>query len=203
MNNAGINLKMKPSPKYFNNLRIKPKNLSKKRPCDYGGCNEHGEFQAKTKSAAKFFYCLNHIKEFNKNYNFFEGMSEEEIIDYQISAIIGHRPTWKSGTNPHANYFSKFAKNDGSAFDDPFDLFEKDKTSKYERQSKIKKGKISEKAYKLLDFSSLSSKSDIRKKFKEVVKSLHPDTNGGDNSQEDLLKEVISAYKTLKSQGHC
>jgi len=203
MNNTGINLKMRPSPKYFNNLRIKPKNLSKKRPCDYGGCNEHGEFQAKTKSATKFFYCLNHIKEFNKNYNFFEGMSEEEIIDYQISAIIGHRPTWKSGTNPHANYFSKFAKNDGSAFDDPFDLFEKDKTSKYERQSKIKKGKISEKAYKLLDFSSLSSKSDIRKKFKEVVKSLHPDTNGGDNSQEDLLKEVISAYKTLKSQGHC
>ena len=203
MNNTGINLKMRPNPKYFNNLRIKPKNLSKKRPCDYGGCNEHGEFQAKTKSAAKFFYCLNHIKEFNKNYNFFEGMSEEEIIDYQISAIIGHRPTWKSGTNPHANYFSKFAKNDGSAFDDPFDLFEKDKTSKYERQSKIKKGKISEKAYKLLDFSSLSSKSDIRKKFKEVVKSLHPDTNGGDNSQEDLLKEVISAYKTLKSQGHC
>ena len=203
MNNTGINLKMRPSPKYFNNLRIKPKNLSKKRPCDYGGCNEHGEFQAKTKSAAKFFYCLNHIKEFNKNYNFFEGMSEEEIIDYQISAIIGHRPTWKSGTNPHANYFSKFAKNDGSAFDDPFDLFEKDKTSKYERQSKIKKGKISEKAYKLLDFSALSSKTDIRKKFKEVVKSLHPDTNGGDNSQEDLLKEVISAYKTLKSQGHC
>ena len=203
MNNTGINLKMRPSPKYFNNLRIKPKNLSKKRPCDYGGCNEHGEFQAKTKSATKFFYCLNHIKEFNKNYNFFEGMSEEEIIDYQISAIIGHRPTWKSGTNPHANYFSKFAKNDGSAFDDPFDLFEKDKTSKYERQSKIKKGKISEKAYKLLDFSALSSKNDIRKKFKEVVKSLHPDTNGGDNSQEDLLKEVISAYKTLKSQGHC
>lgn len=203
MNNTGINLKMRPNPKYFNNLRIKPKNLSKNRPCDYGGCNENGEFQAKTKSETKFFYCLNHIKEFNKNYNFFEGMSEEEIIDYQISAIIGHRPTWKSGTNPHANYFSKFAKNDGSAFDDPFDLFEKDKTSKYERQSKIKKGKISEKAYKLLDFSSLSSKSDIRKKFKEVVKSLHPDTNGGDNSQEDLLKEVISAYKTLKSQGHC
>ena len=203
MNNTGINLKMRPSPKYFNNLRIKPKNLSKNRPCDYGGCNEHGEFQAKTKSTAKFFYCLNHIKEFNKNYNFFAGMSEEEIIDYQIYAIIGHRPTWKSGTNPQANYFSKFAKNDGSAFDDPFDLFEKEKTSKYERQSKIKKGKISEKEYKLLDFSALSSKTDIRKKFKEVVKSLHPDTNGGDKSQEDLLKEVISAYKTLKSQGHC
>jgi len=194
---------MKLNPKYFNNLRIKPKILSKKKVCDYGGCNEHGEFLAKTKSSAKIFYCLNHIKDFNKNYNFFEGMSEEEVIDYQISAIIGHRPTWKSGTNPQASYFSKFAKNDGSAFDDPFDLFEKEKTSKYERQSKIKKGKISEKAYKLLDFNSVSNKNDIRKKFKEVVKSLHPDTNGGDNSQEDLLKEVISAYKALKSKGHC
>ena len=194
---------MKLNPKYFNNLRIKPKILSKKQVCDYGGCNEHGEFLAKKKSSVKFFYCLNHIKDFNKNYNFFEGMSEEEVIDYQISAIIGHRPTWKSGTNPQASYFSKFAKNDGSAFDDPFDLFEKEKTSKYERQSKIKKGKISEKAYKLLDFNSVSNKSDIRKKFKEVVKSLHPDTNGGDNSQEDLLKEVICAYKALKSKGHC
>ena len=194
---------MKLNPKYFNNLRIKPKILSKKQVCDYGGCNEHGDFLAKTKSSVKFFYCLNHIKDFNKNYNFFEGMSEEEVIDYQISAIIGHRPTWKSGTNPQASYFSKFAKNDGSAFDDPFDLFEKEKTSKYERQSKIKKGKISEKAYKLLDFNSVSNKNDIRKKFKEVVKSLHPDTNGGDNSQEDLLKEVISAYKALKSKGHC
>ena len=194
---------MKLNPKYFNNLRIKPKKLSKKQICDYGGCKEHGEFLAKTKSSSKFFYCLNHIKDFNKNYNFFEGMSEEEVIDYQISAIIGHRPTWKSGTNPQASYFSKFSKNDGSAFDDPFDLFEKEKTSKYERQSKIKKGKISEKAYKLLDLNSVSNKSDIRKKFKEVVKSLHPDTNGGDNSQEDLLKEVISAYKALKSKGHC
>ena len=194
---------MKLNPKYFNNLRIKPKKLSKKQICDYGGCKEHGEFLAKTKSSSKFFYCLNHIKDFNKNYNFFEGMSEEEVIDYQISSIIGHRPTWKSGTNPQANYFSKFSKNDGSAFDDPFDLFEKEKTSKYERQSKIKKGKISEKAYRLLDFNSISNKSDIRKKFKEVVKSLHPDTNGGDNSQEDLLKEVISAYKALKSKGHC
>ena len=126
-------------------------------------------------------------------------MSEEEIIDYQISAIIGHRPTWKSGTNPHANYFSKFAKNDGSAFDDPFDLFEKDKTSKYERQSKIKKGKISEKAYKLLDFSSLSSKSDIRKKFKEVVKSLHPDTNGGDLSKPWFVPETTSLKEQLNA----
>ena len=78
---------MKLNPKYFNNLRIKPKKLSKKKLCDYGGCNEHGEFLAKTKSSAEFFYCLNHIKDFNKNYNFFEGMSEEETKNLIIKLI--------------------------------------------------------------------------------------------------------------------
>ena len=66
-----------------------------------------------------------------------------------------------------------------------------------------KKNKGSNKALEILEYTPNSSKSEIRKKFKEVVKKLHPDTNGGDSSQEDLLKEVISAYKYLKSQGHC
>ena len=100
---------MKLNSKYFNNLRIKPKESTFKRKCEYGGCNKNGEFLAKTKTSHEYYYCLDHIKDFNKNYNFFEGMSEEEIIDYQISSIIGHRPTWKSGTNPQANYFSNFA----------------------------------------------------------------------------------------------
>ena len=129
-------------------------------------------------------------------------MSEEEIIDYQISSIIGHRPTWKSGTNPQANYFSNFARKDGSAFNDPFNFFEeKEKTKK--NKNILKNSKKSEEAFQILEYNSKSTKNQIRKKFKEVVKKLHPDTNGGDNSQEDLLKEVISAYKYLKSQGHC
>ena len=100
---------MKLNSKYFNNLRIKPKESNFKRKCEYGGCNKKGEFLAKTKTSHEYYHCLDHIKDFNKNYNFFEGMSEEEIIEYQISSIIGHRPTWKSGTNPQANYFSNFA----------------------------------------------------------------------------------------------
>ena len=193
---------MKLNSKYFNNLRIRPKEKTFKRRCEYGGCSKSGEFLAKTKTSHEYYYCLDHIKDFNKNYNFFEGMSEEEIIDYQISSIICHRPTWKSGTNPQANYFSNFARKDGSAFNDPFNFFE-EKEKKNQRKSILKNSKKSEKAFQILEYNSKSTKNQIRKKFKEVVKKLHPDTNGGDNSQEDLLKEVISAYKYLKSQGHC
>ena len=74
---------------------------------------------------------------------------------------------------------------------------------KKQKRNIRKKYQKSNKAFEMLEYTPNSSKSDIRKKFKEVVKKLHPDTNGGDNSQEDLLKEVISAYKYLKSQGHC
>ena len=193
---------MKLNSKYFSNLRIRPKEKTFKRRCEYGGCNKNGEFLAKTKTSHEYYYCLDHIKDFNKNYNFFEGMSEEEIIDYQISSIIGHRPTWKSGTNPQANYFSNFARKDGSAFNDPFNFFEEKEKTK-QNKNILKNSKKSEEAFQILEYNSKSTKNQIRKKFKEVVKKLHPDTNGGDNSQEDLLKEVISAYKYLKSQGHC
>ena len=80
-------------------------------------------------------------------------------------------------------------------------LMKKDRTK--QKKDIRKKNKRSNKAFEILEYTPNSSKSEIRKKFKEVVKRLHPDTNGGDSSQEDLLKEVISAYKYLKSQGHC
>ena len=105
---------MKLNSKYFNNLRIKPKESNFKRKCEYGGCNKKGEFLAKTKTSHEYYYCLDHIKDFNKNYNFFEGMSEEEIIDYQISSIIGHRPTWKSGTKQEKAFSCQAIRFDSS-----------------------------------------------------------------------------------------
>ena len=59
---------MKLNSKYFNNLRIKPKENKFKRKCEYGGCIKNGEFIAKTKTSHEYYYCLDHIKDFNKNF---------------------------------------------------------------------------------------------------------------------------------------
>ena len=41
----------------------------------------------------------------------------------------------------------------------------------------------------------------MRTAFKALVKQHHPDTNGGDRSTEDRLRDIIQAYKYLKSIG--
>jgi curved DNA-binding protein CbpA len=41
----------------------------------------------------------------------------------------------------------------------------------------------------------------IRARYADLVKRLHPDSNGGDRSYETQLMKVIRAYQTLKSAG--
>jgi DnaJ-class molecular chaperone len=41
----------------------------------------------------------------------------------------------------------------------------------------------------------------VKSRYKELVKRLHPDANGGDRSREERLQEIIKAYGYLKSVG--
>ncbi len=79
---------MKLDSKYFDNIRTsqaKPKGL---RACDDPGCTAEGEFVAKINKNRTKYYCLEHIRAFNKNYDFFSGMSEKEILNYQESSSM-------------------------------------------------------------------------------------------------------------------
>ena len=40
----------------------------------------------------------------------------------------------------------------------------------------------------------------LKARYKELVKELHPDANGGDRAAEDRLKEINEAYATLKQR---
>ena len=94
---------MKLNSKYFDNIRSRQEKRNHSKTCDYLGCNEPGEYIAKNKNGKTNFYCIEHIRLHNKNYNFFSDMTEEEIIDFQISSITGHRPTWKMGSNHNSS----------------------------------------------------------------------------------------------------
>ena len=52
-----------------------------------------------------------------------------------------------------------------------------------------------------MNLSEAASAGDIRQRYRELVKRLHPDANGGDRSLEDRLQAVIRAYETLKTTG--
>ena len=59
------------------------------------------------------------------------------------------------------------------------------------------------KAFDALGLETDASATDIKAKFKVLVKRHHPDANGGDRSYEDRLREIIQAYNYLKSVGYC
>ena len=46
-----------------------------------------------------FCFCLDHVREYNATYNYFNGMTDEAVRLYQKEALTGHRPTWKMGAN--------------------------------------------------------------------------------------------------------
>jgi len=52
----------------------------------------------------------------------------------------------------------------------------------------------------VLNLSPDATATEIRTRYKELVKRLHPDVNGGDRKAEDQLKTVIEAYRLLSGR---
>ena len=192
---------MKLNSKYFDNIRSIKDEKKSARQCDNLGCNGSGDYIAKSKNGKINFYCIEHIKLHNKNYNFFSDMTEEEIIDFQISSMTGHRPTWKMGSNHNASKKDFFEFYSDNKIDDPFGFFEEKKSNskKYFGDGKS----ANSKALKELGLNGRTTKKEIQNKFKELVKRLHPDINGKNEKNENKLKIVINAYNQLKTSGLC
>ena len=64
--------------------------------CDWNNCNNIGEYKApveKDNSKKYRLLCLEHIKEFNKNWNYFENMNDSEVMEFIKADMTWHKPT--------------------------------------------------------------------------------------------------------------
>jgi len=190
----------------FDKIRVKP--AQDRRPktggpkCQWAGCQEKAGHRApKGRGQEKDYwsFCLDHVRQYNQNYNFFKGMSDAAVMAYQKDALTGHRPTWKMGTGKAS------VRPDFSAFGnraDPFEIF--GEGLRAEQQAKAETRQIRNAERKALDTLGLdvgASRHEVKMRFKELVKRHHPDANGGDRSTEDRLVEIIQSYNYLKSVG--
>ncbi len=64
-------------------------------------------------------------------------------------------------------------------------------------------GNFERRSFEALDLEGTENGKEIKARYKELVKRLHPDANGGDRSLEDRLRQIIQAYNYLKSAGFC
>ncbi len=166
-----------------------------KNICDWKNCNEIGEYKAPVEkdNSKKFrLLCLEHVKEFNKNWNYFLGMNDEEILNFLKSDMVWHKPTQSFSSS---DSFFKILWNNTLR-----DELDKDKIKSdfdYMRQFKFNHKDI--KAFEILGVSVGLKWHKIQDKFKILVKKFHPDMNSGNKQHEEKLKLITLAYTQLKN----
>ena len=145
-----------------------------KNICDWNKCNKIGLYRAPVEkdNSKKFrLLCLEHIKEFNKSWNYFADMNDKEIENFVKSDLTWHKPTKSFGSSE--NFFRILWFN---ALEDKTGIFKESDITNF------KKSKLTDKdidALKVLGLKSDTNWSDIQKKFKVLVKKYHPDKNRG------------------------
>ena len=162
--------------------------------CEWENCKEFGKYKAPLeKDNIKNFQwlCEEHIKLFNKSWNYFEGMSQDQIENFLKSDLTWHRPTQKFGSRD--NFFNILWNN---ALSDKFNFFKQDKTFNSTHNKKLtEKDKD---AFRIMGLEFSSDWLVVQKKFKTLVKKFHPDRNGGNKELENKLKKITLAYSHLK-----
>src|SRR5690606_16103952 len=209
---AGLRKGMKLNSKYFEKIRIRPDNPKAEtleRRCQWDGCDGAGTHRApvgRDREGEYFFFCFDHVREYNKNYNYFTGLKDGDTSRFQKEALTGNRPTWKFGSNGSgqaAPDFAPFRSGNAAHFrrmGDPLNMF--NQRSDERRHTRHVKP-LEAKALETLGLDAKATGADIKARYKVLVKRHHPDANGGDRGSEARLRDVLQAYRLLKQSGYC
>ena len=131
-----------------------------------------------------------HIKMFNKNWDYFDGMSQEEIKIFLKSDLTWHKHTQKFGSSD--NFFNILWNN---ALSDKFKIFHE---KKYFNTNNRKFSEKDRDAFGIMGLESNTDWATVQKKFKILVKKFHPDRTAGNTQFEDKLKKITLDYSHLK-----
>ena len=206
---------MKLDSTYFDRIRIRPEKARSADglpACEWPGCAEFGRYPApkgRDHEGEYHLFCLDHVRGYNKSYNYFAGMSDTDVMTWQRRSVTGHRPTWPLGARvPHNGRHQEAQAEQGERVHDPFDVM----GGGAERNGKARSGRERpQRPVRSTDLKSLHSMGldetatpdQVKAQYKTLVKRLHPDANGGSRANEDKLREIIQAYGRLRETGFC
>lgn len=179
------------------------------RVCDHPECDSEGEFRAPKSPHdldSYFWFCLDHVRAYNSAWNYFDGMSQNDIESFQKSSVTWHRPTWPFAADsgrvevrefsPGHDFFGSFrdsygvlwGENNGAHIDE---------TGQRRRITTEERRALAE-----LNLDSDADLQQIKDRYKGLVKKFHPDANGGSKKAEERLKAINQAYGFLISSGY-
>ncbi|MFC4670152.1 DnaJ domain-containing protein [Seohaeicola nanhaiensis] len=165
------------------------------RQCQHEGCEEAGKYRAPKAPDVLddyFWFCQQHVREYNLKWNFFDGTTEAEINAQQTKDKVWERTTRPLG-DPEARAWARLG------IEDPMQVLGANATQNPGRRSSGRRLPPTEKrAIEILDAGDHWTKTEVRKAYKALIKVLHPDMNGGDRSQEEQLQQVVWAWDQIK-----
>ncbi len=164
--------------------------------CDMPGCPDQGEHKAPKHRGLNdyYFFCFDHIKEYNKAWNFFEGMSNNEVQDHMMSSFYGDRPTWRADVYDTEKLYEAVQNTYYFSEEAP-------KEETYQHQKSAFVGDTNTPEYEAMAIMGLSppvTLEEIKKQYKKLAKKYHPDLNKDNSGAEELLKKINMAYTVLK-----
>ena len=167
------------------------KNDTLEQKCAHINCNKIGNFKApisRENINEYIYFCIEHIREYNKKWNYYEGLNNEEIESEIRKATTWERPTWPIRDGVKKNWDNM-----------NFEFYDFDNLNNKEAEKKNENFSIDEiKAFKIFNISPTKNIEIIKKAYKKLVKKYHPDYNMGNKEYENKIKEINQAYNDIK-----
>ena len=183
---------------------------SSQQNCDWPGCQSDGDHRApKSREQIREYrwFCLEHVRIYNRSWNYYEGMSDEQVGRFVRSDTTWNRPTWPLGDQKNSASHSDLGAAYGSEgfglgyenLDDPLGFFTAETSFKQSASitPNASLSAVERKALATLDLDTSVTVLELRARYKLLVKRHHPDVTGGDKKSEERFKQINEAYETI------
>lgn len=164
-----------------------PQNEGVRHKCEHPGCQKEGEFKAPKDRSLKSYYwfCLEHVQQYNAKWNYYtddDATPEQETF---------RQKTKFSGFHSKIKYKFGCDLEDELSFLHGFSGYDKISDNLY--FSKEDKKEMDKLELKTDEFSL----ENLKKQYKKLAKSCHPDLHPEDKEAEEKFKRLTEAYKKL------
>lgn len=185
------------------------------RGCEWPGCAAAAPYRAprSPRELNTFrWFCLEHVRQYNSEWNFFADWSEDEFEEMVAAARVWDRPTfrvgsvppWALGLHPHSegNAWARFG------FTDPLEVLGRNATLNPGRNGRTAEPEAPRRrlpreereAMNTLGLPhSVGKRAEVRARYRELILALHPDMNGGENPEPERLARVLKAWQVLRA----
>lgn len=187
-------IKLKPkSPEYAD-----PEQEGGIRQCEMPGCSDDANHKAPKHRGLDdhYFFCLEHAKEYNKAWDFFDGMSDHEVQNHMHKSMYGDRPTWKYGVDGDEDFLRQKAQR--TYYGDEEFFHQQNQENDNKRKFVGDRSTPEYEAMAIMGLEPPVELDEIKTRYKMLAKKYHPDLNRDNPNAEELLKKINMAYTILK-----